>query len=179
MDIYKLNFTILELELFSYLAIRAGDKFSQRELSQILKVSPTAIANAVKNLENKELINVEKTKTINFIRFNRDNQKAVDLKKIENLKNLYISKFVGFLDEQLAGSTIILFGSYAKGEDTINSDIDIAVIGRKTKFLEMTNFEKMLFRKININFYNSWQDVTKHLKNNILNGITLSGGIDL
>ncbi len=179
MDIYKLNFTILELELFSYLALRAGEKFSQRELAKILKVSPTAVANAVRNLKGKLLVEVEKTKTINFITFNRDNRRAIQLKRIENLKNLYAAGLVDFLEEQLAGSAIILFGSYARGEDTKNSDIDIAVIGRKKKDLALEDYEKVLFRTININFYDSWKDIHKHLRNNILNGIVLSGGVEL
>ncbi len=179
MDIYKLNFTILELELFTFLSMRAGERFSQRDLSKILKVSPTAIGNAVRKLQDKFLIKTEKTKTINFISFNRDNHKAIQLKRIENLRNLYTSGLVDFLEEQLAGATIMLFGSYAKGEDAKNSDIDIAVIGRKNKDMQIEQYEKILFRKININFYKAWKDIHKHLRNNILNGIVLVGGVEV
>ena len=179
MDTYKLNFTILELEIFSFLSMRAGERFSQRELSISLKVSPTAISNAMKNLVDKGLIKTEKTKTINFISFNRENLRAIELKRVENLKQIYISGLSEFLKEQLAGSTLLLFGSYAKGEDTKTSDIDIAVIGRKQKPLNLKAFENTLNRKINLNFYESWNDIHKHLKNSILNGITLNGGVDL
>lgn len=179
MDVHKLNFTILELEIFSFLCIKAGEKLSQREIAKSLKVSPTAVANSIKNLKTKNLVNVEKTKTINFISFNRDNHKAIDLKRVENLKQIYVSGLSDFIEEKLAGSTIILFGSYAKGEDTLTSDIDFAVIGRKNKLLDIQTFEKILNRKINMNFYDSWEDIHKHLKNSILNGIVLHGGIDL
>lgn len=179
MDIYKLNFTIVELELFAFVSIRAGDKFSQRELAKILKVSPTAIGNAVKSLKNKSLIKTEKTKTINFVSFNRDNNKAIQLKRVENLRNLYTSGLVDFLEEQLAGSAIILFGSYSKGEDAKNSDIDIAVIGREYKKLKIEPYEKILSREININFYRSFKDIHKHLRSNILSGIVLAGGVDV
>ena len=179
MDIYKLNFTLLELELFSFLAMRAGESFSQRELAKILSVSPTAISNAVRNLVDKDLIILEKTKTINFVKFNRDNYKAIQQKRVENLKNIYISGLVDFLEEELPGATIILFGSYSKGEDTENSDIDMAVIGRKNKILDLEKYEKMLYREINVNFYDSWKNIDRHLKNNILNGIILIGGVEL
>ena len=179
MDIYKLNFTLLELELFSVLAIRAGESFSQRELAKILSVSPTAISNAVRKLVDKDLIILEKTKTINFVKFNRDNYKAIQRKRVENLKNIYISGLVDFLEEELPGATIILFGSYSKGEDTENSDIDMAVIGRKNKILDLEKYEKMLYREINVNFYDSWKNIDRHLKNNILNGIILIGGVEL
>jgi|SRR3989338_5109068 len=179
MDIYKLKFTNLEQEIFSLMCIRAGERLSQREIAKLLNVSPTAIAKPVKRLQEKNLAKIEKTKTINFVSFNRDEQKAIELKRAENLKNAYVSGLSDYLEEQLAGSTVILFGSYSRGEDTNASDIDIAVIGRKDKMLELEEYEKILNRKINMNFYNSWQEIHKHLKNNILNGILLHGGVEL
>jgi len=179
MDTYKLNFTILELEIFSLLSLKAGEKLSQRDIAKELKVSPTAVANSVKKLIGKNLIKLERTKTINFISFNRDNPKAIELKRVENLKQIYLSEIHDFLEEKLAGATIILFGSYSKGEDTNTSDIDIAVIGRKDKVMDLKVFEKRLNRKININFYDSWKNIHKHLKNNILNGIVITGSVDL
>ncbi len=179
MDISKVNFTSLELEIFSLLCIKAGEELSQREIAQILKVSPTAVMNSIKKLKETGLINLKKTKTINFISFNRDNKRAIELKRIENLKNIYISELFNYLETALAGSTIILFGSYSKGEDTNNSDIDLAIIGRKDKILNLEKYEKTLNRKININFYDNWNNIHKHLKNNILNGIVLVGGVEL
>ncbi len=179
MDTYTLNFTILQLEIFSLLCVRAGEKLSQREIAKILKVSPTAVTNSIKGLKENQLIKVEKTKTINFISFNREDRKAIEHKRVENLKNIYCSGLSTYLEQELVGGTIILFGSYSLGEDTIASDIDIAVIERKDKMLELEKYEKILNRKINVNFYKSWQNIQQHLKNNILNGILLQGSIEL
>jgi len=66
-----------------------------------------------------------------------------------------------------------------QGEDAMRSDIDLAVIGGKDKILDLERFETVLNRKINMNFYNSWKDIHKHLKNNILSGIVLHGVVDL
>ncbi len=179
MDIYKLNWTQLQSEIFSLLCKRAGEKLSQREIAHILNVSPTAVANSLKILKKDNLITIEKTKTINFISFNRDEHKAIELKRVENLRNIYLSCFSDYLGLELAGGTIILFGSYSKGEDTKESDIDIAVIGRKDKQIDLTKYEKELEREININFYPSFKEIHKHLKNNILNGILLVGSVEL
>ena len=179
MHIYKLKWTALQAEIFSLLCLKAGEKLSQREIAILLKVSPTAVANAIKKLKESDLIQLEKTKTINFISFNRDGPKAIELKRVENLKNIYTSGLSDYLEVELAGATIILFGSYARGEDTNTSDIDIAPIGRKDKILHLEEYEKILNRKINVNFYNSWKDIHKHLKNNILNGIVLHGSVEL
>ena len=159
--------------------MRAGEKLSQREIAKILGVSPTSVANSVKKLEQKNLVKVEKVRIINFVSFNREEQKAFELKRAENLKNIYISGLSTYLEKELAGGTIILFGSYSRGEDTNTSDIDIAVIGRKDKILHSEEYEKILNRRINVNFYKSWKVIGKNLKNNILNGILLYGGIEL
>lgn len=177
MDTYKLKWTKLQAEVFALLCKRAGEKLSQREIAKILKVSPTAVAKSIKAL--KDFVKIEKTKTINFISFNRDEPKAIELKRVENLKNIYISGLSDYLNRELAGGTIILFGSYSLGEDMNISDIDIAVIGRKDKVLELGEYEKRLSRKINLNFYSSWKKIHEHLKNNILSGILLHGSIGL
>ncbi len=144
MYVYKLNFTILELEIFSFLCIKTGEKLGQREIAKALNVLPTAVANTIKNLKTKNLITFEKTKTTNFISLNRNNHKATDIKRVENLKQIHTSGFSDFIEEKLAGSTIMLFGSYSKGEDTTKSDIDIAVIGRKNKPIDLQIFENIL-----------------------------------
>ena len=179
MDIYKLKWTILEQEIFSLLCIKAGERLSQREVAKIINVSPTAVSNSMKKLNSSNLIKIEKTKTINFISFNRDEQKAIELKRTENLKNVYLSGLSDYLEKELAGSTVILFGSYSKGDDTNTSDIDLAVIERKDKIIKLETYEKILNRKININFYDSWKNIHENLKNNILNGIILHGGVEL
>ena len=179
MDMYKLNFTMLEQKIFSLLCLRSGEKLSQREIAIILNVSPTAVANSLKKLRENDFVTSEKTKTINFISFNRDYFRAIELKRVENLKNIYLSGLSDYLEQALPGGTIILFGSYSRGEDTNTSDIDLAVIGRQDKMLNLKKHEKILNRKINVNFYNSWSDIHIHLKNNILNGILLHGSIEL
>ena len=72
-----------------------------------------------------------------------------------------------------------MFGSYSKGDDTVHSDIDIAVIGRKEKEITLKKFEERFQRKIIINYYPSFKEIHKHLKENIFNGIILTGGIEL
>lgn len=176
---FKLKWTVLQTRIFSLLCQRAGEKLSQREIAQILGVSPTAITNSMKELKESGLIKVEKTKTINFISFNRDEHRAIELKRVENLKNIYLSGLSEYMHTELAGGIIILFGSYSKGEDTANSDLDLVIIGRKEKRVPFEKYEQMLHRKINLHFYPSWKEIHQHLRNNILNGIILTGSVEL
>jgi len=187
MDIYKLKFTKLQLEIFRLFCIMSGASLSQREIAKNLKVSPTAIGKALKLLEKEGILKVRKSSNlkINLIELNRDNKKTIQLKRAENLKMLYESGLSDFLNENFTGAVVILFGSYSRGEDVWyskddekNSDIDIAVIGRREKFVNLERFERILRRKVVINFYENL-NIHRHLKENILNGIVLSGGIEL
>ncbi len=178
---YKDKFTRLQSEIFRLLCIKSGQHLNQREIAGFLKVSPTAVAAALPALEKNGLLKVERGKNINlnYIELNRDSARAIALKRAENLKLLYESGLSDFLYENFPGATIILFGSYSRGEDTINSDIDIAIIGSKEKNKNLEEFERKLERNISLNFYDSLKNIDKHLRNNILSGIVLAGGVEL
>jgi len=181
MDTYKLKFTKLQNEIFRLLCVFAGENLNKREIALKLKVSPTAVANSIGLLEKENLILVKKEKKINltYVSFNRDSQKAINFKKIENFKLIYEANIQSFLFEEFPGSTIVLFGSYAHGEDVISSDVDIAIIGTKKHEINLKKFEDFLNRDINLNFYRDWKSIHSDLKNNILNGIVLSGRVVL
>ena len=73
--------------------------------------------------------------------------------------------------------SIVLFGSYQKGEDSENSDIDLFVECDKEE-LDVKIFEKKLGRKIELHFKKDFTLYPKELKNNIINGIVLSGFLE-
>lgn len=178
---YKVKFTILQQEILRFLFANAEKSFNERRLAKKLKVSPTGISKSLQKLEREGLIKVSKDRISKrlSIQFNRDNPKAVDQKRVENLKLVYESGLADFLEESFPGCAVVLFGSYSRGEDTTTSDIDIAVVGMKEKEVDASMFEKLLERKVNINFYHSFKKIHKHLLNNILSGILLSGAVDI
>ena len=180
-DIYKVKFTVLQQEILLFLYVNAGKSFNALGLAKSLEVSQTAIAKALPSLEKEGLIKVEKDKVSGrlAIELNRDNRRVLQIKRVENLRTLYESGLVDFLEKELAGATIVLFGSYSRGEDTVDSDIDIAVVGRREKKINLNEFEKQLGRKIIINFYPSFKEIHKNLRENIFNGIVLVGGVEL
>jgi len=181
MNRYKLKFTRLQNEIFRLICIKAGESLNQREIAKKLNVSPTAIAKALQDLEKRGLVLNKKDKTmnLNLVELNRDKEGVINLKRIENLKMFYESGVVNYLEEKFPGSVIILFGSYSYGEDTTQSDIDIAIIGCKEKEMNLDKFEDLFEKEIRINFYESFGKIHKHLRSNIFNGIVLSGRIGL
>ena len=164
-----------------FLFIRSGTSFNARQLAKQLKVSPTAISKSLKGLEREGLVSVKKDKDSGrlSIELNKDNRRVFYLKRIENLKLIYESGLVEYLSENFPGATIILFGSYSFGEDTTNSDIDIAIIGSKEKDTNLIQFDKLIERKVSLHFYENFTKMDKNLKENIFNGIVLKGGIHL
>lgn len=177
----KLKLTTLQQDILRLLFIKSGISLNQRRIALLLKVSPPAIIKAIPELKKHNLITISQDKESKrwSISLNRDNHKVSQLKRADNLKQLYESGLSDFLEEKFAGGTIILFGSYSRGEDTESSDIDIAIIGRKDKIIDLKDYEKTLERTININFYESFSKIHKNLKENLCNGIVLSGGIEL
>ncbi len=176
--IYKLKFTVLQLELWRYLCLHAGEAYNARTLAKALQVSSPAIAKALPKLEQQGLITLKKEAGRLSIELNRDNPRVILLKRAENLKLFYESGLVEFLYDSFPGAVIILFGSYSFGEDIFSSDIDIAVIGVKEKSLDLSPFQKVLEKTISLNYYLSF-DLDLHLRNNILNGIVLKGSVNI
>ena len=181
MDMYKLKFTTLQGEMLRFLSIKSGASFTARAIARHLRVSPTAIAKSLKRLEQEEMIKVNKDKESKrfSIQLNKDNPLTYQFKRADNLKLIYESGLLEYLSETLPTATIILFGSYSFGEDTLNSDIDLAIIGAKQKEVNLDKFNRLLERNVSINFYPGLKDVNKNLKENIFNGIVLKGGIQL
>ena len=101
-------------------------------------------------------------------------------KKLFNIKQIHLSGMVEHIKETLNNPAIVLFGSYAKGEDTESSDIDLYIETASKKSINLEKFEKPLQRKIQIFRYDKIAKIqNKHLANNIINGITLGNYIEV
>jgi predicted nucleotidyltransferase len=180
-NIYKLKLTNLQQEILRLFFIKAGTALNQNQIAKSLQVSSPAVMKAIPGLEEEGMINVQQDSESKrwSIELNRGSRRAMQLKKVDNQRLVYESGLHDFLEKEFAGATIILFGSYSRGEDIVNSDIDIAVVGRKGKEADLARFEGLLERKISINFYESFGKIHKPLRENLCNGILLAGGIEL
>lgn len=180
-NIYKPQFSLLQQEILRYLMVHTGKSFNARGLARPLNRTQAGIIKAIPGLEKCGLVKVKKDEDSGrwSIELNRDNQEAIDFKRTENLKIIYESGIIKYLEESFPGTVIILFGSYSYGEDIIRSDIDIAIIGCKEKQVELSKFEKIFEKEIRINFYNNFEEINNNLKSNIFNGVVLAGRIGI
>ena len=112
---------------------------------------------------NKPIIN-------NYTRF---------LKSVHIIKRIYTSGLIGYLEEKLLPSAIILFGSARKGEYSKESDIDLFIETTKSAQLEISKFEKKIKHKIQLFIEPDINKTPKELFNNLINGIKLTGYIKI
>lgn len=68
----------------------------------------------------------------------------------------------------------MLFGSFSRGEDTENSDIDIVVITKKGLSLNTEKYDKVLKKRVNIHEVDLIK-ISEEFKANLANGIVLEG----
>jgi len=150
------------------------DSFRLRELSRLSKIAPPSVMNYLKEFEEQELIRKYEKRGTPFYRAIRENANFVFYKKLSILYELNNSGLIDFLWDNLNPDAIILFGSFAIGEDIESSDIDLFVQCPEKK-LNLEKYEKMLGRDINLFYESNFSRLNKELKNNILNGIKLKG----
>lgn len=150
--------------------------FQLREISRKVKLAPTSVKRYLNELEKEKLIIKKKHRIHGYPVYyaNRENEYFKFLKKIDIIQSIKESNLLDYLEDTCMPDAIILFGSASKGEDVKDSDIDLFLLCNEKK-LTLDRYEKELKRKINIFFENDFNKLSKELKNNIINGIILSG----
>lgn len=154
-------------------------EFYIRELSRLTRLSPSGILKIVSKLEREKIILKKKNNVTTNFKLNLNFEKVLRLKRIYNLYFLYDSELIDFLIDLYNYPTcIIVFGSYSLGEDFEKGDIDIAVITKKHKKLDLSKFEKYLSKEIHL-LEVDLDKVSEEFKNNLANGVILYGHLDL
>ena len=171
---------ILEV-LFGY----PDKEFSLSDLAKESKVAKANIGAILKEFHKIGFIEITKLSKIWRIRANQRNWFFIKSKIVYNLNFIYQSGLVEFLNDYFKNpKSIILFGSFRKGEDLSGSDIDIAVEIDEDKeyqtivLRELSKFEEAIGRKIQIHLFNR-KYIDQNLFNNIANGIVLSGFLEV
>ncbi|MBI2656918.1 nucleotidyltransferase domain-containing protein [Candidatus Woesearchaeota archaeon] len=150
-------------------------EFHLRELSRLLRLSMPTIISATDKLAKEKIIIKEKGKVITKVTANRNNIDFARLKRLHNLELIYNSGLVNHLSESYnQPKAIILFGSFSRGEDIEKSDIDIAVITNKRLNSDLSKYEKILKKTINLHEVNL-DKISEEFKANLANGIVLEG----
>jgi predicted nucleotidyltransferase len=151
-----------------------------REVARRSNLTPRGSKYILDSLTKEGLLKNEPNDIVNNYRGNYNNEKFMGLKRSLNLYSLYSSGLISNLEEfYRIPKCIVLFGSYAKGEDTGKSDIDIAVVTNMEGFPELRENEQNLNRKINITLIKNIRGETPSFVNSLANGIVLSGYLEV
>ncbi|MBI4155466.1 nucleotidyltransferase domain-containing protein [Candidatus Woesearchaeota archaeon] len=160
-------------------------EFSLSDLAKEASVAKANIGVILEELQKAGLIHIEKLTKIWRIKANQTNWSYIRSKIVHNLNFIYKSGLIEFLIDFFKNpKAIILFGSFRKGEDLSNSDIDIAIESEDIKeyqiisLKELTEFEKLIGRKIQIHLFNR-KNLDLNVFNNIANGIILWGFLEV
>ncbi|MEK6959636.1 MAG: nucleotidyltransferase domain-containing protein [Nanoarchaeota archaeon] len=106
-----------------------------------------------------------------------DRQEYKASKRLHNLAAIEQSGLLDAIRNESHPKAITLFGSYSRGEDLEESDIDIFIEGRPSQ-TSLERYERILHRKIQAHYRSHFKDISHELKNSIINGWTLRGYLE-
>lgn len=154
-------------------------KIRVRQLEKKLNLPLPSVIRYCKELEKEGNLEIRNIGNVSFYTASRNENYLLE-KKLHNIKMIFMSGLANYLKVELSNPVIIVFGSYSKGEDIENSDIDLYVETPSNKEFNLKKFEEKLGRKIQVFRYKKITDVkNNHLANNILNGVLLNGFIEV
>ena len=152
--------------------------FQLREISRIISLHHKSVLVYIKQLLKLGLIKINTKTLYKSYNDNTENPMFRRYKKTINQIKLYESGLIDYLYERLMPSCIIMFGGYAKGTDTITGDIDLFIEAKEER-VDTAKFEEKLGRKLHLVFEKDIKELSRELKNNIINGVVLSGNLRL
>lgn len=148
--------------------------FLIRELSRKTHLSQTAIRLNVKALLAEGIVVKDKSGLYPSFKASRENSLFKLLKSQNLMLRIHRTGLLQTIEKSVYPSCIVLFGSAARGEDTEESDIDLFVQAKQI-YPDLTTFERLLNRKINVLFEPDIKTISAELRNNLANGATLYG----
>lgn len=152
-----------------------------RLLARITDLHPNTVIAALDQLESENLvvrIPDERTQRILV----RPGRYFAIRKTAYTIETLHRSGLIDKLNDSFDYPTIVLFGSYARGENRERSDLDLFLITGVKRSIDLTKFEKR-FGKIHLLIhtpeeFEQLRKTSAQLISNVLNGIVLSGYVE-
>ncbi|MEW5897369.1 MAG: nucleotidyltransferase domain-containing protein [Nanoarchaeota archaeon] len=140
-------------KIINYLGKHLSGYFTMHELSKLVNIPYASFYRTVQRMN--DVLNVEvvgKSKTVNLkiknpvvkahLTVSSDEEKKEFIKKQPIIKKIFM--------ELNTNDVVVLFGSYAKGNETEKSDIDLLIINQDgKKSLSFSKYEILFKKKIN------------------------------
>lgn len=171
---------VLEL-FFSF----PNKEFSLNDIVEEAQISKTTANDVITTLINEQFLQRTILGRTWRITVNNDHVYTLSRKIPWTLRKIYESEILDIIIEHVPeAKNVILFGSYRKGQDTQESDIDIAVEVDGNNPLEIETiavFKELAHRKnvpVQLHIF-SRNNIDLNVFNNIANGIVLWGFLEV
>ena len=172
---------ITQLKVLTLFLENPHSSYYLRESARILDMDPMTVKRSLSLLLRDELLVKTEEKNRILYQANMENPAIRHLKISYNLSFLQEKKMVKFIINKMKSVTsIMLFGSFAKGENDESSDIDIVTISL-SKDKPTAELAKLLGRDVNLLNFTPAQWSNQSKKNRafyldvIVDGISLHG----
>lgn len=125
---------ITQLTILEHFIKNPYERYYLREASRMLDISPMTVKRTLDLLVQERLLVREKFKNQILYKANIDSAAFKHLKAAYNLAWLEEKNLIELLKEKLPGlSALVLYGSFAKGENDEKSDIDLLALSPTLK----------------------------------------------
>jgi predicted nucleotidyltransferase len=174
-----------EITIMRFFVEEPNRQFHVRELAKLTRISPATVSKYLIYLEKEDYLikNRERNHLLFSAKTLSDAYK--NYKLFTNLERIRKSGLIEFLVDTLnQPNAIILFGSFAKSENSKESDVDLFILSESKTKLNLEFYEKKMGAEIQIFQHNSaeYKELKKKspdLINNICNGIKLHGFLEI
>lgn len=144
-----------------------------KEVSRKINLAPTSVRNHIIELKKTGFIVEKKALPFSGLVANRESREFIFYKRLYNIHSL--KEVIDLIRQEHYPALMLLFGSYSRGEDIETSDIDILILTKNKKSIDLKRFEKELGRKINLLVLDNSNKIDKGVLKNMKGGIVLLG----
>ncbi len=146
----------IRAKILGWLFTHPDESFFVRQVASILKEDPTNVSREMAKLEELGILRSKRTGNLKHFQTNQECPFFVELKGLV-LKTSGVAGRIRDSLQRLGGIEFaFIYGSYAKGEEKADSDVDLLIIGDvdiDRLDYNLGKLEKMLGREINYVLY--------------------------
>jgi len=169
----KLFTSKTRMRILGMLIFNPDRKFHLRKISREVKITPIYVKKELQNLKELNLILDSKKGNLSLFQINRNSPIFTELKNIF-IKTEYFGELIKKSLKKLKIDFAFIFGSFAKGVESKESDIDLFVVGdiNENELLKIIQkIEKQSGREINYILWKKHLFMKRAKKHHLLNEI--------
>lgn len=149
-----------------------------RELAEAIDVSPGFVSKHIPSLLEEEMVVEKREGNMRMFSADTSSSRYRRGKRAFNIREILVSDLVPDLENGLYPDALVLFGSYLRGTDKEDSDIDIAVVNGREEPPDLSVYEKKFERRIKLT-RTSPNKAEPEFIETLANGLVLSGYLEV